>query len=71
MNGACTRWAVLYAHDLMPIEGCVYTHKCKANKRLKGMANREKFIVAEVCVMPKELMMRLLDAIPNGAVAAA
>lgn len=64
MNGACTRWAVLYKHDQMPIEGCVYANKAKAIKRMKGMSDPSKFTIAEVCVMPKELMMRLLDAIP-------
>lgn len=65
MNGACTRWAVLYKHDQMPIEGCVYANKAKAIKRLKGMADPTKFTIGEVCVMPKELMMRLLDAFPG------
>lgn len=69
MNGACTRWAVLYKHDQMPIEGCVYANKAKAIKRLKGMADPTKFTIGEVCVMPKELMMRLLDAIPGSQTA--
>lgn len=69
MNGACTRWAILYRHDQMPIEGCVYADKSKAIKRLKGMSDPTKFIIDEVCVMPKALMMRLLDAIPGGKVA--
>lgn len=43
-----------------------YANKAKAIKRLKGMADPTKFTIGEVCVMPKDLMMRLLDAIPGG-----
>jgi hypothetical protein len=66
MNGVCTRWAVVYDHDSMPIEGTLYTHKAKANKRRAGLQNPDKFRVAEVAVMPLEVARRLIAGASNG-----
>lgn len=66
MNGAVKRWAVLHKHDRSPIEGSIYIHKAKAMKRLSGLANPDKHCVEMVCVIPEDVMMRILAAIPNG-----
>jgi hypothetical protein len=65
MNGLCTRWSVLYKHDKTPIEGCLYIHKAKAEKRMLGMKNPENFEVGQICVLPQEVMNRILSAIPS------
>lgn len=67
MNGVCTRWAVVYKHDGMPVEGTLYTHKAKANKRHYGCANPEKFEVVELAVMPVAVAHRIIAAIPEAA----
>ena len=64
MNGVCTRWAVVHVHDGMPVEGTLYVHKAKANKRRAGCASPEKFAVVEVAVMPLEVAHRLIAATP-------
>lgn len=66
MNGVCTRWAVVYDHDSMPIEGTLYVHKAKANKRRAGLQNPEKFRVEEVAVMPVAIAHRIIAALPAG-----
>lgn len=66
MNGVCTRWAVVYKHDGMPVEGTLYTHKAKANQRHYGCANPEKFEVVEMAVMPVALAHKMVAALPNG-----
>lgn len=66
MNGACKRWAVLHKHDKSPIEGSIYIHKSKAMQRMAGLARPEKHCVEMVCIVPDDVMMRLLAAIPNG-----
>lgn len=66
MIGVCRRWAVLHKHDKSPIEGSVYVHKAKALKRLVGLANPDKHCVEQVCIIPEDVMMRLLAAIPDG-----
>ena len=65
MNGVCTRWAVVHLHDGMPVEGTLYTHKAKANKRKANCARPEKFEVVELAVMPLALAHRLVELIPN------
>lgn len=65
MNGVCTRWAVVYAHHKMPIDGCLYVHRAKANKRRFGCANPEKFEVVEVAVMPVDVAHRMIAALPG------
>lgn len=65
MNGFCTRWAVVYIHDKMPIDGCLYVHRSKANKRKFGCANPEKFEVIEVAVMPVEFAHKIISALPE------
>lgn len=56
----CKRWCVVYAHDGSPIDGCLYVHKDKAEKRLKGADSTEKFKVERVAVMSVEMAERLL-----------
>lgn len=65
MNGVCTRWSVLYKHNDMPIDGCVYVHKAKAIKRMRGMSDPSQFVVGEVCIMPREVMDRILNALSS------
>lgn len=64
MNGVCTRWAVVHLHDGMPVEGALYIHKAKANKRRAGCQNPEKFDVIEVAVMPVAVAHRIIAALP-------
>ena len=65
MNGVCTRWAVVHNHDSMPIEGTLYVHQAKANKRRAGLQSPDKFRVEEVAVMPVDVARRLIAAIPE------
>lgn len=67
MKGVCTRWAVVYKHDQMPIDGCLYVHRSKANKRKLGCANPEKFEVVEVAVMPLEVAHRIIESLAGEA----
>lgn len=69
MAGVCLRWAVVYSHDKMPIDGCLYVHKTKAITRMKGMANQEKFEVARVAVMPEAVALRMADALSKATLA--
>ena len=48
------RWTVVYKHDQQPIEGCMYVHKDKARKRMRGMANPQLYELKHVAVMSKE-----------------
>ena len=57
----CKRWCVVYAHDGSPMDGCLYVHKDKAEKRLKGTDSVEKFKVERVAVMSVEMAERLLN----------
>lgn len=63
MKGVCTRWAVVYAHDKMPVDGCLYVHRAKANKRKLDCANPEKHEVVEVAVMPVEVAHRMIASL--------
>lgn len=63
MKGVCTRWAVVYKHDQTPIDGCLYVHRSKANKRMYGLANPSKFEVIEVAVMPLEVAHRIIESL--------
>lgn len=56
-----TRWSVVYKHDKQPIDGCVYVHKAKASKRLKGLVNPDYYELTEVCVVSKDVMERIID----------
>lgn len=56
----CKRWCVVYAHDGSPMDGCLYIHKDKAEKRLKGADGTEKFKVERVAIMSVEMAERLL-----------
>lgn len=66
MKGLCTRWAVVYAHDKMPVDGCLYVHRAKANKRRLDCARPEKFEVVEVAVMPVEFAHRMILSLHGG-----
>lgn len=67
MKGVCTRWAVVYAHDKMPVDGCLYVHRAKANKRRLDCARPEKFEVVEVAVMPAEVAHRMILSLQGEA----
>lgn len=56
----CKRWCVVYSHDGSPMDGCLYVHKSKAEKRLKGADKADKFKVEQVAVMSVEMAERLL-----------
>lgn len=56
-----SRWSVVYKHDQQPIEGCVYVHKAKAVKRMRGMADADKYEVQEVAICSKPLMERMVN----------
>lgn len=56
-----TRWSVVYKHDKQPIDGCVYTHKAKAKKRLKGLINPENYELTQVCVANVDVIKRIVD----------
>lgn len=56
-----TRWAVVTKHDGAPTEGCVYTHKDKAIKRMRAMATPEKFDVRRIVVMSEETLAAVIE----------
>lgn len=57
----CKRWCVVYAHDGSPMDGCLYVHKDKAEKRLKGADSSEKFRVERVAIMSVEMAEKLIS----------
>lgn len=56
-----TRWAVVTKHDGAPTEGCVYTHKDKALKRMRAMANPENFDVCRIAVMSEATLAAVVE----------
>ena len=52
MLGKCERWAVLYTHDHMPVDGCVFTQKPAAEKALKSLKNPDKYMVIKISIVP-------------------
>lgn len=52
MLGKCERWAVLYTHDHMPVDGCVFTQKPAAEKALKSLKNPDKYRVIKISIVP-------------------
>lgn len=57
----CKRWCVVYVHDGSPMDGCLYVHKDKAEKRLKGADSAEKFRVERVAIMSVEMAEKLIS----------
>lgn len=57
----CKRWCVVYEHDGSPMDGCLYVHKDKAEKRIKGADKPGKFRVERVAIMSAEMAERLLS----------
>jgi hypothetical protein len=51
----------VFKHDKQPIDGCVYVHKAKAAKRLKGLQTPDYYELTQVCIASKEVMERIVD----------
>lgn len=68
MNGLCERWIVAYSHDNSPVEGWMYVHKHKAEQQVNKTKNKNKFVVKKVCVVPEEIMQKILQSIPDNGI---
>ena len=58
----CKRWCVVYDHDGAPVDGNLYVHKFKAEKRLSASTKEKKLRVEQVAVMSVEMAEKMFKS---------